>query len=785
MRLEIPSDRWCVVERVTSCSARAIQREMFLPDQLRSERFSLQGTPAPARDQTVFHACTDGKELLIVVAVIDSAAPTTRLHQEEMPNRHSIEIFFAPWNDELGWFQFCFQPDGSVQSFNHLPYAAAHSTSMRRMEVKRFEWETEMRHALGRVYWLTARFDLKDVFRDGDVCGFNIARYSPPIEETSAWNHVSAVGFQDATTFGKLSLRKPRKGEIKSIHIRPATRKQARDFKFSITYDIPDNIGYSGHYTPARIHRELSMWKSYGANRVNWIEYGPISGWPSLYSPAFWQISGPWKKQFLQRVADTKRYCDDTLRAAAKSAKRLGMEIFAVFKPFDLGFNAAEAENDGRSCVMDVENRWKCAHPDIAAHPEFTMRAHPDWLRRAVFPIRRLSLWSEKPIESFDASQLSIWTSSDNRHFTKYRGLMRVRTEMVQRPHQRWTPAGKIVEKSRAKNWRIELSDLEIAAPFVSIQIADKTFELTHRMFAFAEAIGADGSEAPIELATAGNRENGFTFSKTWPGWANHTEPIVDTFTWRGPELGLRFGDAENITTMFEPMFAGAREIWLKHVKQFFDAGVDGVDIRTIGHHNGNEGYLKFAFAQPVREEFRRRFRRDVEATEADYERVRHLRGEAYTQFMRDAGALAHARGKKLAAHVEWGTDVPANLHTRLQMQMKLDWQRWIRDGIVDEISLRGWGPLNRHVQRNILPLARRHGVGVHIISRCLPGGIDLRAMELCPRFVTEACAAGMAGFSLYESNDLMRLNGDGEPMPVGLVDEAVRAARGALDNMM
>ena len=51
----------------------------------------------------------------------------------------------------------------------------------------------------------------------------------------------------------------------------------------------------------------------------------------------------------------------------------------------------------------------------------------------------------------------------------------------------------------------------------------------------------------------------------------------------------------------------------------------------------------------------------------------------------RKLSALAHCRGRKFAAHVEWGTEVPANLHTRLQMQMNLEWERWIREGIVDD----------------------------------------------------------------------------------------------------
>src|SRR5262249_35943315 len=154
-------------------------------------------------------------------------------------------------------------------------------------------------------------------------------------------------------------------------------------------------------------------------------------------------------------------------------------------------------------------------------HPELTMRAHPDWVRRTDFPITRICLWSERPIEAFDASRLKIWSSQDNRRYTLYRGPRRLRVGRVSRPHYRWTPAGKVAESSKATNWRIEISELSLRHPFAAIEIEGKRFEIRHRMFAFAEVWGServDGGEAPVELACAGDRTSGFSFNKSWLG---------------------------------------------------------------------------------------------------------------------------------------------------------------------------------------------------------------------------------------------------------------------------
>lgn len=773
-----PCSRWCVVEQRRNFDLAVIRAEILRHENVSGD-FTFPGIPLPARDQTLFKVYSDGKELLVAVAVFESVAPSLRYtsyHAEPLPIRNTIELFFAPWNDQLGWFQFYFDTDGKVHTFNHLPYPEAHSTAFPHMRLKRHRYEADKKCVSHRLYWLFAWFDVADVFRNSNECGFNVCRNSPPIEEASSWNHSAGVGFQDATTFGKLYRKKPRNLKPDRLSFRPPTAAQKKAFRFSLTYDIPDNVAYTNYYTPQRMHRELSVVKSWGINRIYWIEYGPLSSWPM-----FWKMMIGSRNRFANCVALTRRYCDDTLHWAAKSSKKLGLECLAVYKPFDLGFNTEWCKNDGVSAVKEIENRWVCAHPDVTANQQYTMRANAAWIRRATFPIARVCLYSTEPIGCVTAKDVTIWVSADNARYERYRKPFRVTSGTIRRPHLRWTPAGKVEESGSARNWRIELSGLSIDTPFISIEIKGKTFPVKHRRFALVEARGADGSEAPVSLATTGNREKGFRFDKSWLGWANHTEPIIDEFTWHGPELGLVFKETERASVLLEPTYEGARKVWLSHVQRILDAGVDGVEIRTIGHHNIVPSYLQLAFAEPVRAEFRQRYGREVEATPADYERVRRIRGEAYTQFMREARALANRRGKKLCAHIEWGAEVPPHLDTRLQLQMAVEWQRWIRERIVDEVSLRGWSHWNPYVHKTLLPLARKHGVRVHIITKNLPGGMDLRAMELCERAVMESCAMGFAGYNLYEADNLLRMNNEGFPMAIGNIDKAARNAAAKL----
>ena len=297
-----------------------------------------------------------------------------------------------------------------------------------------------------------------------------------------------------------------------------------------------------------------------------------------------------------------------------------------------------------------------------------------------------------------------------------------------------------------------------------------------------AEAWGADGTLAPLTVATNGTADRGFFFWKGWQGWSNQTEAVLQVRKWDGRDLGMVFRQMPNMPTMLEPAFEGARGIWLGRIRTILDSGADGVDIRTYCHHNGAMCYLTYAFAAPVREAFRSLYGRDPRPDPQDYERVRRIRGEFYTQFMRDAKRLVAARGRKLITELESGIEVPPALDCR--MQLHLNWQRWITEGIVDEVRMKWWTTDSRFVHEQVLPLARRHGVPVHVISRCLHTGLDLRAAEMAELTIGGGCAAGFSGYTFYEQQNLMDLNPEGRSTLKGPVRAYFARARQTLERM-
>jgi len=823
-----PSNRYCTVEWPRRFSARRAKQEIYSGNGVQ-DGFMCMATPAAASTRTAFKVYTSEKELTLGAALFDTAAP--RPPYGEGTPLDDLEIHFDPYHDHLGFFQFLFTPGKDVYRHSHWPYAAAHSTSFPRIKLKRFRWEPDPNKS---VHWFFVTFALEGIFRSGDCCGFQVTRASHVNLESGSWNHCSGNGHPDATSFGHLYLRGgPRvvtvdtaelegnalelagtvggKARLLSLEVRdpldrkaearvrggrgrwrarvelagrphgryriypkteggeaepgffhcdlPAPRKKW-PFKLCMTHDIPDNV-VNNFYTPQRMDKEWQLLSGLGVERIHWLDY---SNFPGIWK---WRH---WSEYSVRSIQE----CGDLFRVAARLARKNGLEIVGLLKPFDLGFNDPTMLEGRSGMVAGLEQRPLTAIPEIERHQEWTMQANPEWSRATEFPVTALRFFSQKPIPTLRSGDIQLWVSADNRKYTKYRGAFTIHQESVSRPHHRWTPAGKEAQRGRRKEWLIQLSRLKLRHPFVAIEIRKGDLEVVNQTFVFAEADDASSTDVELVLSTDGSLSDGFSFWREWPGWANRSERMLEDYSWRGERICLALGKQENLPTLLEPSYEGAREVWLARLEKMLRDGADGVGIRTLCHHNSCPEWLRYAFAEPVRDAFRQQYGREVQLTPEDYERVRRIRGEFYTQFLRDAKALTARYGKPLSIHFESGIEVPPQYDTR--MQVHLDWGRWLDEGLMDAIYLKFWCSQSPFVHEKVLPVARRKEIPVTICDR--NGFIRTpRGIEFAERFIREAHAAGFSGYTFYETADYVRLNPAGVPTPVRHTDVAIRRA--------
>lgn len=696
-----------------------------------------------------------------------------------------------------------------------------------------------------RVRWLFAWFDPREIFRNGKTAGFNVARQRTYIDEFGSWNHASGNGSQDALSLGRIhrfeapaviegvsathqngeltvtgnitknprdlafSLLDPAGNEIAIVpkwkgsqfsfsaktqgvggryRLKPTSEKtavepvvtaidvpeakRAREFVVSMTYDPPDNL-MAQHYTPERLNIDFGTWRKLGVTRVHWIDY---TNWPSLYWAA--EFGRFWGTNYTR----TFKHCGDFLKAAVDAAHKQDVEIYTDLKTFDIGFNFLLTKKPFRkSSVWDkLDNRHSGVVPEIALAQGAVMHANPAWQQKPNLPVTKIVFYSDVELPKIKPGSVKVLVSKDNFKYSEIRNA-KVKAGVVMRPHARWTPAGNVTEPGTAKNWFIEVTGIRADKPYLAIKIDGEKFELRHRGFMFVEAFGADGKPCVTTSATAGDLDRGFSFWKSWQGWANQTEAIIQRRAWSSHGFGVIFDEADTMPTLLEPAHVEARQIWLARVAQQVAAGVDGVSIRSYCHHNGPMHYLKYAFAQPVLETFRELYKRDPRMEESDYEKIRNIRGDFYTQFIADASKLVRAKGKKFSVEVESGVEVPSSLNVRMQLPMQ--WKRWISEGLVDEVRVKWFSPWSVFVHEEVLPHARRHGVPVHVISRCLHQGPGHRFIEMAEQTVGDAVRAGFAGYEWYEQNNFMEMNSEGNvffkgPMPAyfGAVRETLEA---------
>ena len=135
--------------------------------------------------------------------------------------------------------------------------------------------------------------------------------------------------------------------------------------------------------------------------------------------------------------------------------------------------------------------------------------------------------------------------------------------------------------------------------------------------------------------------------------------------------------------------------------------------------------------------------------------------------------------GKTFALHLESGIEVPASLDQR--MQMNLEWETWIQEGIADELVLKWWFSQNPFIHERVLPLARKHGIPVHLVE--MNGSLNntQRAIERATALLTESRRAGFAGFAWYEAAGYKRRNIENIPEFRTHTGDAIRLSAEAI----
>jgi hypothetical protein len=143
--------------------------------------------------------------------------------------------------------------------------------------------------------------------------------------------------------------------------------------------------------------------------------------------------------------------------------------------------------------------------------------------------------------------------------------------------------------------------------------------------------------------------------------------------------------------------YPGARQGVVRYlVKHTVEGGYDGIVLLTYAENYSQRYADEFGFNEPIVTEFKRRYGVDIRSQPFDKNAWSRLRGEYFTQFLRELHASLAKHGRKIAVCVD-GSDAElptcwiAHGGVRTSGLVHMDVGRWARERLVEEVCV--WAP--------------------------------------------------------------------------------------------
>ena len=579
----------------------------------------------------------------------------------------------------------------------------------------------------------------------------------------------------------------------------PATGGDVRSqFILSATVDFPDDIRH-GVYNIEQLNRMMALLKGMGVSRVYWLYYGDID--PDSFLAGNMFPSTGYSGKTFDNIGEP-------VMAAVPIAHKHGLELYAVLKPYNTG--ASSSVPDGSPKASDsgfgrIGGRVQQLIPFMTRNPHTRARRrtsdYPAGLQP--MPVKKIRLLkSDDSPTRVGRENLEIWTSPDNYRYQWRRVTVSV-TERVERaPRDIHDFYGDLVtgRGSPVRTLTIEGLSLTDRYILVTTGFTDVEGDFRNTGLGMIEAYGDAPEPLPIVVATRSaidrSHKDFRTYGLEFDSGFGPLQTVLDVDNASGEEgdegrwwnrtaagglIAFARGKNDYLPSTPCEVYPEVRRLWSGWVSRLIDAGVDGVDVRVSHHGSLVDEPYEYGFNESVLEEYRLRYGGEPAGDSDGLRRLAELRGEHFTSFIRESSHRVRAAGKKMQVHVHTESFRPGPCHGQMMgfpANIRFDWKGWLREGLVDGITLRAsWfealespseeqahrsrlsETLADPVMREALALANEMGVPVYLnryINRAI--GID----EYLADLATILGDRRFAGFDLYEWGHIARPTPDG-----------------------
>ena len=478
-------------------------------------------------------------------------------------------------------------------------------------------------------------------------------------------------------------------------------------FILSATVDFPDDLMF-GTYTPELLDRMMQQLKQLGVTRVYWLYYGDVdqdSYWAgNLIDHSIF----PYGPKTLANIGEP-------LKAAVPFAHAHGLEIYAVLKPYNTGMAGTYPEGAAESrasTVTRIGGPLGQAIPFVERHPHTRVRrrpveAPPDLETTAIRKIRLLKR-DDSPTR-VKGEDIQIWTSESNFKYGRKQIDFNVTEAVEPAPGEVRDYYGDLVTAKGAPVRTLTIEGLDLSDRFIAITTGLKgPGDFVNTAVGMVEAYGPGPEPLPVVVATRGAiwdrprdfRGYGLDFDC---GLGTYEVPFDDqndtgdsSSIWSSMLTGglIAFARGKNEYLACTPCeaYPEVRHLWSGWVQRLIDAGVDGIDIRISAHGSLTNESAEYGYNSPIVEEFTRRYGAGPTGSAADLSRLADLRGEHFTDFIRETSEAIRGAGGKMQVHVHTEAFRPEPCHGQMMGfpdNIRFDWQSWVKEGLLDGVTFR------------------------------------------------------------------------------------------------
>jgi len=486
-----------------------------------------------------------------------------------------------------------------------------------------------------------------------------------------------------------------------------------------------------------RVRGEMAAIKSLGFKRVYLVLCNP--GYPSFSNPV---ISPTTLHNNTNRTMESLLRLGDPNWVYLNEAKKQGLEVWAVFKPYESG--SGNTIPHGQIAPLSMTHiptiGGQYIHFDnlLSQNPQMAVKRKPfdEDVKRSIDQsvksievsycidafTQRVGLSKEiqnpdKKAEDIKTPVFEIWTSADNGKYTLYKESLDqvVETEMrfLLDANKR-----KLFEEKK-KHLVIKLRNLNIPENHNYVSIVQKDGDLLSILpHSMINAFGDNGN-IPLTIATYSRRPHDHIrreASAYVHEWGNEGIPVKDKealkwfpqmgfeFEWYGvgfwgngwtkaPVFGLAKGKRTHMKGTPCEAYSEVRQYWMNFVRQMMDMGFDGVDFRLQNHSGMVTDYFEYGYNQPIIDQYKKQYGIDILKEQADPLKIMKIRGDYYYSFLEEAAALIHSRGKKIKIHLRHADQEATvgddwnELGFWAMPKIIIDWKKMV--DLADEITLK------------------------------------------------------------------------------------------------